>query len=177
MNILALDLSLCHSGLCRDGESRVIDTSRLRGAPRLDHIVRQVQSLAGGAELAVIEGYSYGSAQGAHQIGELGGAVRLLLYRLGVPVVEVPPATLKKFATGRGNADKTAMVVAARERFGLTGTTNDNECDAFLLWAMARHHYGDPVASVPKAQADALRKVAWPAEIADEYRHVARRDA
>ena len=161
--ILALDLSLVATGWCLpDGTTGRIDGAKLRGMERIDHIVRQVQALARGVDLVAIEGYSYASPNQAHQIGELGGGVRLLLYRLRVPFVAVPPATLKKFATGSGAAKKTAMVVAARERFGLTTTTDYNECDAYLLWAMARHAYGAPLVDLPQVQTAALSKVVWP---------------
>jgi len=35
------------------------------------------------------------------------------------PVPDVPTSTLKRWATGKGNADKLAMVRAARERYGV----------------------------------------------------------
>ncbi|MCZ8278973.1 MAG: hypothetical protein O9313_11610, partial [Acetobacteraceae bacterium] len=47
----------------------------------------------------------------------------------------VPVGTIKRYATGRGNADKAAMVAAMRAR-GFT-PADDNEADALalLLWA------------------------------------------
>ena len=166
--ILALDLSLTRSGFCvgaglAECESGVITAQNMRGMERIDHIVRRVQELASGCDVVVIEGYSYGSqGRSVFDIGELGGCVRFLLHRLGIPVVDVPPATLKKYATGSGAARKVDMVVAARERFGLQGTTDDNECDAYLLWAMAHHSYGHPVARVPKVNHEATFKISWP---------------
>ena len=168
VRILALDLSLTRSGFCvgaglAECESGVLRTADLRGMERIDHIVRRVQELAQGCDVVVIEGYSYGSqGRSVFDIGELGGCVRFLLHRLGIPVVDVPPATLKKYATGRGNATKIDMVVAARERFGLHGTTDDNRCDAYLLWAMVLHQFGHPVATVPKLHSEALKRVEWP---------------
>ena len=49
----------------------------------------------------------------------------------------VPVGTIKRFATGKGNADKAAMIAALRER-GFS-PTDDNEADAIaiLLWANA----------------------------------------
>lgn len=47
-------------------------------------------------------------------------------------VVEVEPSRLKRWATGKGNADKVAMVAAARLR-GWDGDDH-NEADAFLLY-------------------------------------------
>jgi Holliday junction resolvasome RuvABC endonuclease subunit len=161
--ILALDLSLTRTGVCRpDGSCSVIRTGHLRGMPRIDDIARQVQSLARGADLVVIEGYSFGSqGRATFDVAELGGCVRFLLHRLGMQYVDVPPATLKKFATGKGNSPKDAMIAEAIRRFGFAGFDN-NEADAYLLWCLARHAYGVPVVDVPKVQAEAAGKVAWP---------------
>jgi Holliday junction resolvasome RuvABC endonuclease subunit len=161
--ILALDLSLVATGWCLpDGTTGRIDGAKLRGMERIDSIVRQVQSLARGVDLVAIEGYSFGSqGRSVFNIAELGGCVRFLLHRLEVPFVEVPPSTLKKWATGRGNCGKDEMIAAAIRRFGFAGTTND-EADAYLLWAMARHAYGVPLVKLPMAQEEALSKVVWP---------------
>lgn len=51
----------------------------------------------------------------------------------------VPVGTIKRFATGKGNADKAAMIAAVRQR-GFT-PADDNEADAIaiLLWAIGTH--------------------------------------
>lgn len=55
----------------------------------------------------------------------------------GVPYQGIPVATAKKFATGKGNANKEAMMAAARERWpGWVG--DDNEADARWIAACAR---------------------------------------
>ena len=53
----------------------------------------------------------------------------------GVPYQGVPVGTIKRFATGKGNADKAKMVAAIQAR-GFT-PADDNEADAIalLLWA------------------------------------------
>ncbi len=58
--------------------------------------------------LDALEGYGHGMARGyaLTQLGELDGVIRTALFEAGVPFVEVAPATLKKYATGRGNATK-----------------------------------------------------------------------
>ncbi len=54
----------------------------------------------------------------------------------GIPYEGVPVGTIKKHATGLGNASKQAMIAAARAR-GFS-PTDDNEADAIaiLLWAL-----------------------------------------
>jgi hypothetical protein len=50
------------------------------------------------------------------------------------------------------------MIAAAIRRFGFKGSDN-NEADAYLLWCMARHAYGHPVARVPLVQSECVGKV------------------
>jgi Holliday junction resolvasome RuvABC endonuclease subunit len=51
-------------------------------------------------------------------------------FERGIPFVRVPPATLKKWATGNGRSGKPEMIAAAQRR-GYTGCRPD-EADAFL---------------------------------------------
>lgn len=166
-HILALDLSLTRTGICdTGGRTSCLRTEKLRGMERIDLIVRHVHSLAMDADLVAIEGYSFGSqGRAVFDVAELGGCVRFLLYRLGVPWVDVPPSCLKKYATGKGNSGKDEMIAAAIRRFGFAGCDN-NEADAYLLWCMARHALGAPVVEVPKLHAGALGKVCWPENLA-----------
>ena len=54
----------------------------------------------------------------------------------GIPYEGVPVGTIKRFATGKGNANKAAMIEAIRQR-GFS-PEDDNEADALalLLWAL-----------------------------------------
>lgn len=49
-----------------------------------------------------------------------------------VPYTGAPVATVKRLATGKGNADKDAMIAAATELFGFT-PGDDNEADALFI--------------------------------------------
>ena len=53
-----------------------------------------------------------------------------------IPITEIQPQDLKRFATGKGNADKPEMLKAAIQK-GYAGSTDDNEVDAWLIlqWA------------------------------------------
>ena len=45
-------------------------------------------------------------------IAENTGILKYKLYQLGIPITVIPPTEAKKFATGKGNADKNAMYVS-----------------------------------------------------------------
>jgi len=53
----------------------------------------------------------------------------------GVPYQGVPVGTIKRFATGKGNANKSAMMVAAQKRGFSPADDNEADAIAILLWA------------------------------------------
>ena len=57
----------------------------------------------------------------------------------------MPVGTIKKHATGKGNASKDEMVASARARGH--APTDDNEADALALlhWAVHQHDLGQEV--------------------------------
>lgn len=159
MNVIGLDPSLTSTGIALvDGHVDVIRTSELHGMVRLDAICRSmVRALgAGPVDLVAIEGYSMGSkGQAIFDLGELGGVLRHAIWSLGLPWVDIAPNSLKKYATGRGDADKTRMVVAARDRLDYGGYSPD-EADALWLRAAGRQILGDPVIKLPALNVGAL---------------------
>lgn len=56
----------------------------------------------------------------------------------GIQYAGYSASEIKKFATGKGNANKEAMVKAAQERYGYEGD-NDNVADALHLLHMVKH--------------------------------------
>lgn len=84
------------------------------------------------ADLVLIEGYSYGSKGNAKDMVELGAIVRWELMTEGPLILEVSPTRLKKWATGKGNASKPAVVSALSHRYQRE-FRSDNEADAFAL--------------------------------------------
>lgn len=143
MRILGLDLSLTETGVCGiDGS--LCQTNRIRskarGPQRLIEIRDAVSELLLDVDLVVIEGYSFNSKfSHAHALGELGGVVRVALHEHDVAWLDVSPAVLKKWATGKGNADKDTMLTAA-VRAGFQGS-NNNEADAWWLAHLGMHAY------------------------------------
>lgn len=166
MRIVALDLSLSATGVAHNAGTAerafTLRPRQLRGVERLEWIMRRVVKEALGKDLVVIENYAFARPNQAHQIGELGGVIRLALYTHNIAYVEIAPSALKKYATGKGNAPKEAVLAAAFQRLGYAGYDH-NESDALWLLAMALDHYGmEEAPQVPKINREALVKVGWP---------------
>ncbi|GAA2199816.1 Holliday junction endonuclease [Streptomyces bangladeshensis] len=159
--VLGLDLSITATGYALpDGQTGTFK-GPWKGDWRLVAIKTAIAGQADGIDLAVIEDLPT-HAKSAGITGMVHGAVRTVLMELGVPYVLITPATLKAYATGKGNADKTAMAIAALKRAGRE-FADDNQCDAWWLRAAGLDWYGHAEFDVPKAQRDRLGKVAWPA--------------
>lgn len=172
MNVIGLDLSLTATGLS-DGtrtwtirsKGHKIDTLADR-ANRLRLLAAGIADECSGAELVVIEGPAFASSSGhAHDRSGLWWLVIDTLWAEGIAMtkfVEVPPSVLKKYATGRGNADKGAMIEAACKRFPNVETGgHDGRVDALWLAAMGRD-YLSGAGVVPAAQRAMLDRCAWP---------------
>lgn len=56
-----------------------------------------------------LEGYAYGASGNTFNIGECTGILKLSLWKSGIDLIVLQPGEIKKFATGKGNANKTAM--------------------------------------------------------------------
>lgn len=159
--VLGLDLSITATGIAHpDGRTGTVRV-RQPGDWRLMEIEAAVhQVVRTGVDLAVIEDLPT-HAKSAGITGMVHGAVRLLLMTEDVPYVVLPPATLKAYATGKGNADKTAMAMAAFKRTGLE-FPDDNQCDAaWLRWA-GLDRLAAPAFPLPAAQRERLDKANWP---------------
>lgn len=163
MRVLALDLSLTATGWATTLNDHGVYGTHAKGVERLNVLDGWLSGLvdASRPQVAVVEGYAYGKGNQAHQVGEWGGVARLRLYSDGVPFVVVPPAVVKKYATGRGNAPKPDLRMELYKRAGLD-VADDNEVDALWLLAAALEVAGDPLWPMPKANVDALAKVEWP---------------
>ena len=60
-------------------------------------------------EQVALEGYSFGSKGKVFHIAENTGVLKYKFFQNSIPVDIIPPTTIKKYATGKGNSDKTAM--------------------------------------------------------------------
>lgn len=67
-----------------------------------------------------VEDYALRADQGAHQLGEVGGVARILLWFRGVHFRLHDPISVKMFATHDGTAQKDSIEAAVAERWGWT---------------------------------------------------------
>lgn len=56
-----------------------------------------------------LEGYAFGARGLVFQIGENTGVLKQSIWNQNIPITIVPPTVIKKFATGKGNANKGKM--------------------------------------------------------------------
>jgi Holliday junction resolvasome RuvABC endonuclease subunit len=162
-NVIGIDPSITATGLCdHAGRLSVAGGPAYMGDKRLTVIESAVQQLANLArpDLAVIE-FLPQHMKAAGITGMVQGVVRNALFKLGVPYVTITPATLKKFATGRGDADKADMRMALYKRTG-GDVRSDDMVDAWWLRAAGLQALGEGVVDLPAAQVRALDVVAWP---------------
>jgi len=70
----------------------------------------------------------------AHALhNQLLGVLKLWCADNHIPLMPVPVGTLKRHATGKGKADKAAMMSAAVKKWGTVDFVDDNEVDARWL--------------------------------------------
>jgi len=162
LRIVAFDLSLTATGYASPSAIGLLKPPELNGVARLQWIRDAVLNLTIDAHMVVIEGYSFGSGHRAHNMGELGGVVRLALFEKGRVLAVVPPSSRAKYATGKGNAPKEQVLAEAIRRLKYEGHDN-NEADAMWLLAMAADQYDAPYrVVVPAGHRVALKSIEWP---------------
>ena len=176
MNVLGLDLSYSSTGVCYPdgvtGRIRIPSVPTRKTNPRYEHdkcdrirtICDKIDAICStyGVDLVVLEGFSFNSKTGREEAGGLGFGVRVELAKAGMPWLAVPPASVKKYATGKGNADKIAVAYAVVQRFGGWAPQQSDEIDAFVIWHMAMDADGRPLVELPKTHRSALKAVEWP---------------
>jgi len=138
MRVIGLDLSLTHTGyVIRDNDKYLSGTikPKSKGIKRLYFHYKEIKKLLqyGRPDFVIIEGYAYSPHQGrSFSIGELGGIIKFMFYCNDISYLVVAPTTLKKFATGKGNAPKSEIAKEVWKRWSKEFKT-EHEVDAFVL--------------------------------------------
>lgn len=149
-NVIGIDPSLSGTGVIVLDDSGKIVSREVIGVESLgskaaDRMKRFSRLLAPilktidrfSPQTACIEGYSLGSNMpGVSDRVEYGGLLRWSLVAAGIQLHEVAPLTLKKWATGQGTGDKTAVIASITKDYGHV-FRSDNEYDAFALAMIA----------------------------------------
>lgn len=147
--LLALDLGTTTGWALRTPDRRIVSGSQSfkpqrfeGGGMRFLRFVRwldEMQTLSGGLHhLAFEEVRRHASTDAAHAYGGFLGLLSAWCERHAIPYQGVPVGTIKKHATGKGNAPKDAMLATVRG-WGYA-PVDDNEADALALlhWAIAQ---------------------------------------
>lgn len=131
------------------------------------HVEQRLHEMAGPekVDLAVIEAPAFSKNTGmAHERAGLWWLIYRELVDMACPILVVKPNVRAKYATGRGNAGKDEVMLAASRRYDECEITNNNEADAVILAAMGARWKGDPVEDrMPAAHLAAMRTVVGPA--------------
>lgn len=178
--VVGLDLSLTCTGVARitnrEYEGTTVQVTRVTSKPtrdpsladrsrRLRRLAADVVTLAAGADLVLVEGPSYASNTGsAHDRAGLWWLIVGRLTGAGLNVVEVPPSSLKTYATGKGNAGKDDVLSAVVRRYPSVTFNGNDEADALVLAAMGARFAGFPIepgAGLPLTHTRGMTRIAW----------------
>lgn len=138
--ILALDVAT-HCGWKTATASGVWNLTPKRDESAGMRLIRFKAKLSEICELEKINMVVFERSAGFHMNAvivqsEIHGVLKLFLEENRINYNAYSATEIKKFATGKGNANKEAMVKAAKEKYGYTGF-DDNEADAIHIYYKA----------------------------------------
>lgn len=177
MQCVGIDLSLTSTGIAvsRHGwlETTLVTSKPPKGGglysgklARFQQIRSDIMmNIATGSESHVyLEGPAYASAgQATHDMAGNWWMLYEMLTDWGHMVTVVPPAVVKQYATGKGNAAKDAVLAAAIKRYPEIDIPGNDIADAVVLMAIGRRLMGQPLeADLPKTHLRAVDKLVKP---------------
>lgn len=175
MRVAGLDLSLDSTGVATEDGVFTVKTKPLPVERSQDHDLRadrmsrirsELATHLRGHQLVVIEGPAYSKAlPSSFDRAGLWWDLYRGLRRGGFDVAVAPPPNVKRYATGKGNAGKTAVIAAVTRLCPELTVANDDEADAIVLRLMGADQAGVPLVRVPAAHRTALAGVSWPARL------------
>ena len=95
-----------------------------------------------GVDEVALEGYAMGAKGRVFNIAENTGILKWRLWQATTPIEVIPPSVIKKFATGKGNANKEKMHEAFMEETGV---------DLIKAMTPSKRKVGNPVSDVVDA--------------------------
>jgi hypothetical protein len=146
-SILALDLGSTTGWAVRTARCRILHgtaefrPSRYEGGGmrylRFGKWLDQTLDVTGGIDAVYFEEVRrHIGTDAAHIYGGFLAALTSWCEQRGIAYQGVPVGTIKRFATGKGNADKAAMIAAIRERGFEPADDNEADAIAILLWTL-----------------------------------------
>jgi Holliday junction resolvasome RuvABC endonuclease subunit len=145
--ILALDLGTTtgwalrtHEGLITSGTA-LFRPGRFDGGGmrylRFTNWLTEIDRLSGPiAAIWFEEVRAHKGVDASHVFGGLMATLTAWAELRGIPYSGTPVGTIKRHATGKGNAPKTAMIAAVRARGFSPADDNEADAIAILLWAL-----------------------------------------
>lgn len=174
MRIIGIDPSLTGTGIATiDTTTGHIHTHTISTTPtskdiknrihRFEKITTAIHDIIRDGDtptLIAIEGPSYGS----HSAGtwDRAGLWWHIANHaaLGINIIEIPPATRCRYATGKGNAAKDVVMISAVRRYPAADITDNNQADAVIIAAIGARLAGNPIDDpLPMANQTALTKL------------------
>jgi len=149
-SILALDLGSTTGWAIRNSRCRILHgtaefrPTRFEGGGmrylRFGKWLDQTLEVTGGIDAVYVEEVRRHIGTDAAQVyGGLLATLTAWCEGHAIPYQGVPVGTIKRYATGKGNADKAAMIAAVRGRGFEPADDNEADAIAILLWAIETH--------------------------------------
>lgn len=140
----------------------------LAKSERVHEVLTQIDAaLSEGVYEAVgLEELAYGAkGDAAVVLHWLWGEVIHLVNQWKYPLYLVNVSTVKKFATGNGNAKKDQVMLAMANRYPDAGIKDNNQSDALAVCQIVSRTIGVPFDTMPVAHLEALRPVKGKAKV------------
>lgn len=146
INIIALDLGTVTGWAAKMNGNLISGTETFRtdrfsgGGMRFLRFRRWFEEILGAINPTAVyyeEVRRHMSTDAAHVYGGFMAALTSICEERSIPYCSIPVGTIKKHATGKGNASKDLMVSSARERWPDQDIKDDNQADAIWILSTA----------------------------------------
>ena len=141
MYVMGIDQSKRHTGVCVLTEAGCVEVFKLIEPPQSlkpnQHLIFIRDNLSEllaryAPSIVVMEGYSFNSINKKFDLGEVGAVVKMCVHDSGANLHVCAPTLLKKFITGRGDANKELIRIHTLSLYGID-IADDNLADAHGL--------------------------------------------
>lgn len=142
----------CGIAVFENGKPRMVKTVKLQGGSyqygmRALNLRKHLSDVAAQFRYPIVVAFeqvrNHKGTQAAHAYGAIVGALQEWAQSRDIPYVGLEVPDIKRLATGKGNANKQAMIEAARSRWPSVTIADDNAADALWIGQLAWQRYGD----------------------------------